>query len=83
MVRKPHRHPGGSRSGNGTSVPNESRIRQCKALTNDEIADRLTLSPATVRAHVSRAMTKLAARDRAQPVVFAYQSGLAPGNVTP
>jgi DNA-binding NarL/FixJ family response regulator len=49
-------------------------------LANDEIADRLVVSPATVRTHVSRAMTKLHARDRAQLVVFAYQSGLvAPG----
>ncbi|HEX5879052.1 MAG TPA: response regulator transcription factor [Actinomycetota bacterium] len=46
-------------------------------LANDEIADRLVVSPATVRTHVSRAMTKLHARDRAQLVVFAYQSGLA------
>jgi DNA-binding CsgD family transcriptional regulator len=39
------------------------------------------VSPATVRTHVSRAMTKLRARDRAQPVVLAYQSGLvAPGS---
>jgi DNA-binding NarL/FixJ family response regulator len=46
-------------------------------LANDEIAGRLVVSPATVRTHVSRAMTKLHARDRAQLVVFAYQSGLA------
>ena len=46
-------------------------------LANDEIAERLVVSPATVRTHVSRAMTKLHARDRAQLVVFAYQSGLA------
>ena len=45
-------------------------------LANDEIAGRLVVSPATVRTHVSRAMTKLRARDRAQLVVFAYQSGL-------
>jgi len=44
--------------------------------SNDEIADALVLSPATVRTHVSRAMIKLAARDRAQLVVFAIQSGL-------
>ncbi len=47
-----------------------------EGLTNDEIAERLVLSPATVRTHVSRSMTKLGARDRAQLVVFAYQSGL-------
>jgi DNA-binding NarL/FixJ family response regulator len=45
-------------------------------LTNEEIAAELVISPATARTHVSRAMTKLAARDRAQLVVFAYQSGL-------
>lgn len=47
-----------------------------EGLSNDEIADRLVISPATARTHVSRAMTKLAARDRAQLVVIAYQSGL-------
>ena len=46
--------------------------------SNDEIAAELVVSPATVRTHVGRAMTKLGARDRAQLVVFAYQSGLAP-----
>jgi DNA-binding NarL/FixJ family response regulator len=43
---------------------------------NAEIADRLVVSPATARTHVSRVMTKLGARDRAQLVVIAYQSGL-------
>jgi DNA-binding NarL/FixJ family response regulator len=47
-----------------------------EGLTNDEIAERLVVSPATARTHVSRAMIKLGARDRAQLVVFAYQSGL-------
>ncbi|MCP2166202.1 response regulator [Goodfellowiella coeruleoviolacea] len=46
-------------------------------LSNREIADQLYLSPFTVRAHVQRAMTKLGARDRAQLVVIAYQTGLA------
>lgn len=45
-------------------------------LSNDEIAATLTLSPATAKTHVSRAMTKLHARDRAQLVVLAYESGL-------
>jgi DNA-binding NarL/FixJ family response regulator len=45
-------------------------------LSNDEIAARLYLSPATAKTHVNRAMTKLGARDRAQLVVFAYESGL-------
>lgn len=45
-------------------------------LSNDDIAARLVVSPATVRTHVGRAMLKLAARDRAQLVVIAYRSGL-------
>ena len=49
-------------------------------LSNEEIAQRLTISPATAKTHVSRAMLKLDARDRAQLVVIAYQTGLvAPG----
>jgi len=49
-------------------------------LSNDEIAERLVISPATARTHVSRSMQKLGARDRAQLVVFAYESGLvSPG----
>jgi DNA-binding NarL/FixJ family response regulator len=43
---------------------------------NAEIAERLVVSPATARTHVSRVMVKLGARDRAQLVVIAYQSGL-------
>jgi DNA-binding NarL/FixJ family response regulator len=50
-------------------------------LSNEEIAERLVVSPATARTHVSRAMVKLGARDRAQLVVFAYESGLvSPGH---
>jgi DNA-binding NarL/FixJ family response regulator len=50
-------------------------------LSNDEIAAELVVSPLTAKTHVSRAMTKLAARDRAQLVVIAYASGLAaPGS---
>jgi len=45
-------------------------------LSNDEIAGRLVISPATAKTHVSRAMVKLDARDRAQLVVFAYEAGL-------
>ncbi|GAB2954844.1 response regulator [Nonomuraea fastidiosa] len=47
-----------------------------EGLSNQEIGARLFLSPATARTHVSRAMTKLGARDRAQLVVIAYQTGL-------
>jgi DNA-binding NarL/FixJ family response regulator len=47
-----------------------------EGLSNDEIAERLVVSPATAKTHVSRAMGKLRARDRAQLVVIAYESGL-------
>jgi DNA-binding NarL/FixJ family response regulator len=47
-----------------------------EGLNNDEIATRLFLSPATAKTHVSRAMTKLHVRDRAQLVVLAYEGGL-------
>jgi RNA polymerase sigma factor (sigma-70 family) len=49
--------------------------------TNDEIAAELVVSPATAKTHVSRAMSKLDARDRAQLVVLAYETGLVtPGD---
>lgn len=47
-----------------------------EGLSNEEIAQKLFVSPATAKTHVSRAMVKLRARDRAQLVVFAYESGL-------
>jgi DNA-binding CsgD family transcriptional regulator len=47
-------------------------------MSNDEIANAMVLSPATVKTHVSHAMIKLDVRDRAQLVVFAYQTGLVP-----
>ncbi len=47
-----------------------------RGLSNEEIAEELFLSPLTAKTHVSRAMTKLYARDRAQLVVLAIKSGL-------
>lgn len=53
-------------------------------MSNDEIAEHLVVSPATAKTHVSRAMVKLHARDRAQLVVLAYESGLVkPSWTTP
>ena len=45
-------------------------------LSNEEIGQRLFMSPATAKTHVSRAIAKLGVRDRAQLVVLAYQTGL-------
>jgi DNA-binding NarL/FixJ family response regulator len=53
-------------------------------LSNEDIAERLVLSPLTAKTHVNRAMAKLGARDRAQLVVIAYQGGLVrPGDAVP
>jgi len=54
-----------------------------EGLSNDEIAECWVVSPATVRTHVSRAMTKMGARDRTQMVVMAYRTGLAAIPKTP
>jgi DNA-binding NarL/FixJ family response regulator len=47
-----------------------------EGLSNEQIANRLVVSPATAKTHISRAMVKLGARDRAQLVVLAYETGL-------
>lgn len=59
-------------------TPRERDVTKLVALglSNDEIAERLFVSPLTAKTHVNRAMSKLAARDRAQLVVIAYQHGL-------
>lgn len=76
------------RSGAGTPHPQLNLLTErekeiagwvATGASNDEIAEALVVSPATVRTHVGRAMVKLGARDRAQLVVFAMQSGLTPG----
>lgn len=54
-----------------------------RGLTNDEIGARLYLSPLTAKTHVSRIMAKLAARDRVQLVIAAYESGLTAPGVVP
>jgi DNA-binding NarL/FixJ family response regulator len=59
-----------------TNVMNTA-IMVADGMSNTEIARQLTLSPLTVKTHVYQAMTKLGARDRAQLVVLAYQTGLA------
>ncbi|MFF4094192.1 response regulator [Streptomyces sp. NPDC001834] len=82
----------GAREGTGTAEQSArlaaltGREREVLVLvaggySNDEIAERLAVSPLTVKTHVNRAMAKLGARDRAQLVVIAYESGLVRARV--
>lgn len=59
-----------------TNREREALTLVAQGLSNEEIADRMTISPVTAKTHVNRAMTKLHARDRAQLVILAYESGL-------
>ncbi|MFI8848845.1 response regulator [Streptomyces sp. NPDC053499] len=59
-----------------TNREREAVALVAQGLSNDEVADRMVISPLTAKTHVNRAMTKLHARDRAQLVVLAYESGL-------
>jgi len=63
-----------------TNREREAVVLVAQGLSNDQIAGRMEISPMTAKTHVNRAMIKLHARDRAQLVVLAYESGLvAPG----
>ncbi|MDT0399016.1 MULTISPECIES: response regulator [Streptomyces] len=64
------------RLGSLTVREREVLVQVAGGHSNDEIAERLEVSPLTVKTHVNRAMAKLGARDRAQLVVTAYESGL-------
>jgi DNA-binding NarL/FixJ family response regulator len=81
------RPPGGSPASTAAGHPHPDLARLtererevlglvARGLSNDEIAGKFFLSPLTTKTHVSRIMTKLAVRDRAQLVVIAYESGL-------
>jgi DNA-binding NarL/FixJ family response regulator len=64
-----------------TSREREAVVLVAQGLSNDQIADRMVISPLTAKTHVNRAMAKLQVRDRAQLVVLAYECGLvAPRN---
>lgn len=64
-----------------TNREREAVALLAQGLSNDQIAGRMVISPMTAKTHINRAMTKLHARDRAQLVVLAYESGLvAPRN---
>jgi DNA-binding NarL/FixJ family response regulator len=80
LASRPERPPPSDSLGRALAVLTD-RERQvlglvAEGLSNDEIAGRLFLSPLTSKTHVSRIMTKLDARDRAQLVVIAYETGL-------
>ncbi|RSN44175.1 DNA-binding response regulator [Amycolatopsis sp. WAC 04197] len=80
--------PLGGGSGSGlkelTNREREAVVLVARGLSNDEIAGHMVISPQTAKTHVNRAMTKLHARDRAQLVVLAYESGLVtPGESAP
>ena len=67
-----------------TTREREAVTLAAQGLSNDEIAAHMVISPVTAKTHVNRAMTKLPARDRAQLVIVAYESGLvAPRGVGP
>jgi DNA-binding NarL/FixJ family response regulator len=67
-----------------TDREREVMVLVAAGLSNEEVAEQLVISPSTAKTHVSRAMLKLGARDRAQLVVFAYESGLVqPGSLLP
>ncbi|GGM81049.1 response regulator [Dactylosporangium sucinum] len=76
FVARPPRAPLTAALDSLTNREREVVALAARGLSNDEIAGRMVISLATAKTHVSRAMTKLHARDRAQLVVFAYESGL-------
>jgi DNA-binding NarL/FixJ family response regulator len=75
-VARPHRSHVPPQLDELTAREREVMALVATGMTNAEIAERLVISPLTAKTHVSRAMMKLHARDRAQLVVLAYESGL-------
>ncbi|MGW1817433.1 response regulator [Streptomyces sp. NPDC002125] len=65
-----------------TGREREAVALTAQGLSNDEIASRMVITPLTAKTHINRAMTKLHARDRAQLVVLAYESGLVTPRTT-
>ncbi|MBC6458607.1 response regulator [Actinomadura sp. HBU206391] len=80
-VTQPPRTGADTRLKELTNREREAVVLVAQGLSNDQIADHMVISPLTAKTHINRAMTKLHARDRAQLVVLAYESGLvAPHN---
>jgi DNA-binding NarL/FixJ family response regulator len=76
FAARPERRPRTAGPPGVTEREREVLLLVARGLSNTEIADRLRLSLATVKTHVSRLLTKLGARDRAQLVIVAYETGL-------
>jgi DNA-binding NarL/FixJ family response regulator len=77
FARRPEHRPSNPPAVDGlTAREQEVLVEIAQGLTNAEIAERLHMSPATAKTHVSRLLAKLNARDRAQLVIHAYQSGI-------
>ncbi|MEU9833647.1 response regulator transcription factor [Streptosporangium sp. NPDC048047] len=79
-VAQPPRTGAVAALGELTNREREAVALVARGLSNDEIAGHMVISPMTAKTHVNRAMTKLRARDRAQLVVLAYESGLVVPN---
>ncbi|MFF0309104.1 response regulator [Streptosporangium sp. NPDC004379] len=79
-VAQPPRTGAAAALGELTNREREAVALVARGLSNDEIAGHMVISPMTAKTHVNRAMTKLRARDRAQLVVLAYESGLVVPN---
>jgi DNA-binding NarL/FixJ family response regulator len=75
-VAEPLHHAVETGLGGLTNREREAVVLVARGLSNDQIADRMVISALTAKTHVNRAMAKLHARDRAQLVVLAYESGL-------
>ncbi|GAA4897067.1 LuxR family two component transcriptional regulator [Stackebrandtia albiflava] len=75
-VSRPPLVPAGTALGTLTNREREAVTLVAHGLSNDEVAGAMAISPMTAKTHVNRAMSKLHARDRAQLVVIAYESGL-------
>jgi DNA-binding NarL/FixJ family response regulator len=78
FLRRPSHVPAQPPPGLDTLTDREREVlvAVARGLSNTELADRLYISPATAKTHVSRLLTKLGARDRAQLVVLAYEGGV-------
>ena len=66
-----------------TNREREAVALVARGMTNDQVAEAMVISVLTAKTHINRAMTKLHARDRAQLVVFAYETGLVDGAARP